>query len=440
MSEIEVPKGWDSNKLLELTEIEYGKTLTTKELKDQGYPVFGANGVIGHYDKFNQLEESVLISCRGANSGKINISPEKCFITNNSLIVKIKDLKILDKKFLFYALHSLPRKEIITGSAQPQVTIENLSSVSITYPNIEIQKQIVKKLDNILVQFEEKKKEILQLQNIKNTDNIISQNYLSILKSAFVGDLTKSWRDKNLKSVDGLLEKIQQENKKIFGEKFQEPLKINLENLPNIPKSWKWARIVQIVKRVTDGEHITPERTLSGVLLLSARNIQNGYLSLTNVDHIPENEYDRISKRLIIKSGDVLLSCSGSVGRSCVVPDNLKFSLVRSAAVLKPFFDMGDYISFAIRSPFVQNQILDTKRNTAQANIFQKQIKALVIPVAPLEEQIFLVKLIQNKFAELQSINSKISEILLEKRKVLKYLDSVHDSVLRSAFSGKLMN
>ena len=132
MSEIEVPKGWDCDLLLDLTEIEYGKNLSSKEFKDQGYPVFGANGIIGYYDKFNHKEEQILISCRGANSGKINISPPNCFITNNSLIVKIKTPKLLDKKFLFYALHNISRNKIISGSAQPQVTINNLSSIFLT--------------------------------------------------------------------------------------------------------------------------------------------------------------------------------------------------------------------------------------------------------------------------------------------------------------------
>ena len=66
-------------KLSEICKIVYGKGLPTKNLKPQGFPVFGANGIIGYYDSFLYEEEQVLISCRGAYSGKINISPKQCY-------------------------------------------------------------------------------------------------------------------------------------------------------------------------------------------------------------------------------------------------------------------------------------------------------------------------------------------------------------------------
>ena len=76
---------------------------------------------------------------------------------------------------------------------------------------------------------------------------------------------------------------------------------------------------------------------------MSARNIQNGYLSLTKVDYIPEEEYQRIIKRCHPEYGDVLISCSGSVGRVSKVPKNLKFTMVRSVALVK--LDRAKYLS-----------------------------------------------------------------------------------------------
>ena len=82
-----------------------------------------------------------------------------------------------------------------------------------------------------------------------------------------------------------------------------------------LPKGWKWVKLSEIASKITDGEHITPRRTSDGYLLLSARNIQNGYLSLSDVDHIPTDEYERIIKRCNPEHGDILISCSGSIGR-----------------------------------------------------------------------------------------------------------------------------
>ena len=54
------------------------KTIGTKDLVADGpYPVFGANGIIGRYGKFNHEEPQLLITCRGAPCGSVNISEPK---------------------------------------------------------------------------------------------------------------------------------------------------------------------------------------------------------------------------------------------------------------------------------------------------------------------------------------------------------------------------
>ncbi|MFU2020788.1 restriction endonuclease subunit S, partial [Avibacterium paragallinarum] len=83
-----VPKGWEYKFLNEVCKIAYGKKLPTKQLLDQGYPVFGGNGIIGYFDRYLYEQPQTLISCRGAASGKIMYSAPKSFITNNSLIIE----------------------------------------------------------------------------------------------------------------------------------------------------------------------------------------------------------------------------------------------------------------------------------------------------------------------------------------------------------------
>lgn len=91
----------------EIVDIVYGKDLSVKHFTTSGYPVYGANGVIGFYDNYLYEEEQVLISCRGVYSGKINFSPPKSFITLNSLVLEIDENFKSIKKFLFYILQSV---------------------------------------------------------------------------------------------------------------------------------------------------------------------------------------------------------------------------------------------------------------------------------------------------------------------------------------------
>lgn len=73
-------------------------------------------------------------------------------------------------------------------------------------------------------------------------------------------------------------------------------------------KKFEIKTIKDIATKVTDGEHITPIRTTSGIKLLSARNIKNGYLDFnTGVDYIGEEEYQRIRKRCNPEFGDLSL-------------------------------------------------------------------------------------------------------------------------------------
>ena len=81
------------------------------------------------------------------------------------------------------------------------------------------------------------------------------------------------------------------------------------------PKGWPIVRLEEVAVQITDGEHQTPERSSEGVHLLSARNIQNGFLDFEDVDFVPLAEFDRIRRRCEPTRGDVLISCSGSIGR-----------------------------------------------------------------------------------------------------------------------------
>lgn len=175
---------WQVKKLGEVCKIVYGKGLPTKQLKKTGFPVFGANGIIGFNDKFLYKESEVLISCRGAYSGKVNFSPPNCFITNNSLILEINDEKALNKKYLFYILQSVNKTKLVSGTAQPQVTINNAIELSFPLPSIDEQSTIVSKIEELLSDLENGKQQLLTAQQQLKTYR------QSLLKWAFEGRLT----------------------------------------------------------------------------------------------------------------------------------------------------------------------------------------------------------------------------------------------------------
>ena len=135
---------WIESTLGETCEIYQPKTITAKEMALSGnYPVFGANGVIGRHDKFNHEESQILVTCRGATCGTVNISEPFSWITGNAMVVRPKTGEV-EKAFLAYALRgSVDLGKAITGAAQPQITRANLSPLRFCYPDLAEQRRIV---------------------------------------------------------------------------------------------------------------------------------------------------------------------------------------------------------------------------------------------------------------------------------------------------------
>ena len=164
---------------------------------------------------------------------------------------------------------------------------------------------------------------------------------------------------------------------------------IDEEILFDTPKSWQWVRLSSVCSLITDGEHKTPQRVSSfqGYYLLSARNIRDGSLALDDVDYVDATEYENISKRCNPQRNDILISCSGSVGRVCRVEDNNNYVMVRSAAMVSPILVNSEFLMYSLQSGIVQTQIKEKTKQTAQANLFQGAIRELLLPVPPVNEQ-----------------------------------------------------
>jgi type I restriction enzyme, S subunit len=166
-------------------------------------------------------------------------------------------------------------------------------------------------------------------------------------------------------------------------------------SIGRIPVEWEVVSIDDISTKITDGDHHTPARSIDGIFLLSARNILNGSIDLSDVDYVPDCEYQRMIKRCYPEAGDIFISCSGTIGRVCEVPTWLKCVLVRSAALVK--LDKSHvqprFAEWTLRSDLLQTQIQISQRQAAQPNLFQSEIASLILakPILCEQNQIALI-------------------------------------------------
>ena len=141
------------------------KTIASSMLKDSGYPVYGANGIIGYYSEYNHDKETILVTCRGATCGSVNICEPFSYINGNAMALDNLDGKI-DIKYLYYYLKKRGFDDVISGSAQPQITRTSIEKIEIPICEISKQKMIVNLFDKIELLINNQKRQLQLLDEL----------------------------------------------------------------------------------------------------------------------------------------------------------------------------------------------------------------------------------------------------------------------------------
>jgi type I restriction enzyme S subunit len=157
---------WEEKKLGEVGEVYQPKTISQKELTDEGYNVYGANGIIGKYNRYNHENEQVVVTCRGNTCGTINFTQKKAWITGNAMVVNIDDNRNVSKKLLYYYLINTDLNYLITGSGQPQIT-GDLKKHKISLPSLPEQQKIASFLSSLDDQIQLKTQQIEKAEKWK---------------------------------------------------------------------------------------------------------------------------------------------------------------------------------------------------------------------------------------------------------------------------------
>lgn len=113
---------WEEKTLGKIAQIYQPKTISQNEFSENGFDVYGANGIIGKYKEYNHLNSQIVVTCRGNTCGTINYTKPKSWITGNAMVINLDSNLLIKKKFLYYQLKNANLNYLITGSGQPQIT------------------------------------------------------------------------------------------------------------------------------------------------------------------------------------------------------------------------------------------------------------------------------------------------------------------------------
>ena len=141
--------------LNEIASIYQPQTISSTELTEDGFWVYGANGIIGKYKDYNHKTEQICITCRGNTCGMVNYTKPMYWITGNAMVINTDEHQDkVCKRYLFHYLSAYNFNRIISGSGQPQIVRTPLEQLKITLPTIFEQKQKAMFLDKIQGEFE----------------------------------------------------------------------------------------------------------------------------------------------------------------------------------------------------------------------------------------------------------------------------------------------
>lgn len=288
-----------------------------------------------------------------------------------------------------------------------------------------------------------------ELQSLKN----------KILTLAISGKLVPQLENEEPASI--LFEKIQQEKEKLIQEK-----KIKKDNFSSviykkdkqyfekigdaekeitkeipfeIPESWQWVRLGSIgfYKKGPFGSSLTKSifvpKAENTIKVYEQKNAINKNHSLGTY-YISKEYFEKEMMSFEVKSGDIIVSCAGTIGETYILPNKIEKGIINQALMKISLYNLitKEYFLLFFENVIKENSKEESK-GTAIKNIPPFSIfKQMFFPLPPLDEQKRIVKRVEELFAQIDTLEKNKNE--LDDLKV-----ALKNKLLTLAISGKLV-
>lgn len=349
----------------------------------------------------------------------------------------------VDQRYLWYWLVGRTfrgqAKRNMSGSAgQLRVPVEWLREVDFPLPPLAEQRRIVARIDALFAEIAEGEAALVAARDGLDTFR------RALLKAAVTGELTKDWRTTNPVAETGrdVLARITQEKTVDYRSKGRGSRSAGRApgiELPEVPSSWAWAKIDDILIRIEAGLNVSaegrpPTDDETGIVKISA--VTWGEFDENASKALPRSA--SVDPNRLIRVGDFLFSRANTlelVGAPVIVKSISK-RLVLSDKVLRFRLrpGMDRWLEVVLKSAFGRKQIENraTGAQLSMRNISQDSIRAISVPIPPA--------------GEIAEILRRVTEALLSRADTLSVLDAeaadaarLKQSILKAAFEGRLV-
>lgn len=194
---------------------------------------------------------------------------------------------------------------------------------------------------------------------------------------------------------------------------------------------WEEKTLNDIAAKIQDGTHFSPTVLEKGTYkYITSKNIRNGYMDLSSVEYISEDEHQNIYRRCDVKFHDVLITKDGaSTGNVCLNTLEEEFSLLSSVAFVRCNNSnaINEFLYQSICTPKGQYLIKSSMAGQAISRITLSKLRDFKFYFPAVVEQ-------QKIASFLSSVDSKIDQLTRKN----ELLEQYKKGVMQKIFSQEL--
>ena len=256
-----------------------------------------------------------------------------------------------------------------------------------------------------------------------------------IIELALQGALTP---EVEKKEVDALIESINKQRTEFLRKGIVKKWKVlsdikKDELLFDIPMNWTVKRLGEICLPMSDGIHYAPPYLEVGYPCFSAKDIYDDKIHLENCTYISDEEYFGMKEKINVNEGCLLITKSGSIGRSAIVEKYYEFGLVESIGVINPIVVKSAYLKAVLDYGFVYSNRFAEKytRGVGLKHLTLTLLENIPIPIPCLEIQEMIIEKIHDVFKVLDTIDEL-------QKSYLSDVDVLKNNLIDASIQGKL--
>lgn len=212
--------------------------------------------------------------------------------------------------------------------------------------------------------------------------------------------------------------------------------------LTDIPKGWAWGTVEELGAKeqqtVLTGPFGTNLKssnfTSTGVPILTIGCLTDEGIDLNKAAFLPPNQIDTL-ERYKLKSGDMLFSRMASVGRACIVPDELEGALfnyhMMRLRLSSEIYEPNLFIYYVRGAETVKQYLEDVNHGATRDGINTNQLLKMSVLIPPRAEQTRIIVRLEELLIRVDACRKRLGQ-------VPPLLEQFRQSVLAAAFSGRL--